>query len=80
MTINDPRSSLLMIPQVEYPLVVHGHWLWLCPIVSIPECRLMEKLLSGALPVLWQRVRKTWQTRLESDTCPLTQNPLAEAH
>lgn len=42
MTINDPRSSLLMIPQVEQPLVLHGHWLWLCPMVSTPERRLME--------------------------------------
>lgn len=80
MTINDPRSSLLMIPQVEQPLVLHGHWLWLCPVVSTPERRLMEQPLSGALPVLWQRVRKTRQTSLESDTRPFTQNPCAEAH
>lgn len=80
MITNNPNSSLVITTKVWFYLVPHAYWLWLCPMISAPESRLIEQSLSGALPALWPKERKIWQTIPGSDTCSFAHNSLAKTH
>lgn len=80
MITNNPNSTLVITTKVWFYLVPHAYWLWLCPMISAPESRLIEQSLSGALPALWPKERKIWQTIPGSDTCSFAHNSLAKTH